>query len=266
MKISGLHDERIILESALLLEAGYGRIIRFNYDAFRTDANPIILYLGKWRSKRTGNTVVGGVNMNYLSDEQIKRLRENLRELLRAGRTLKARWRKGHELLPDIFPGKGGGRGAYRTYQQDMIHTKSTSTITPIDKPEKKEPKTPTKAPRISRAPSAPSRISTGPAAPPAPTKSKEKPRKKLEKPLEKVPEAPDEPDEPEEPDEAPTRASKEPEETPEADSEAPARASEEPEEDPEPDITVDDVGRAVDLKQNETGIGPKAKEKKPKK
>lgn len=135
MKLYGLYEGSITTGPALIVEAGYARVLNFSYDKFKGDPNPRILYLGKWRNRKTGTNIVGGVNLNYLSDDQVDKLRQNLRAILRAGRTLKARWKKGNELLPDIFSNTGGraNKGAYRTYNADMIHVRNQSTITPTD-------------------------------------------------------------------------------------------------------------------------------------
>lgn len=136
MRLFALYEGNItVTKPALIIEAGYARVLNFSYDKFKGDPSPKILYLGKWHNRKTGNDLIGGVNLNYLTDEQLKKLRENLRTILRAGRTLKARWKKGNELLPEIFPNSGGraNKGAYRTYNSDMVHVRAQSTITPLD-------------------------------------------------------------------------------------------------------------------------------------
>jgi len=136
MKLFALYEGNITSsEPALIIEAGYARVLNFSYDKFKGDPNPKILYLGKWNNRKTGTSVIGGINLNYLTDEQFEKLRMNLRPILRAGRTLKARWRKGNELLPDIFTNTGGraNKGAYRTYNADMVHVRAQSTVTPLN-------------------------------------------------------------------------------------------------------------------------------------
>lgn len=136
MRLFALYEGNItVTKPALIIEAGYARVLNFSYDKFKGDPNPKILYLGKWNNKQTGNDLIGGVNLNYLTDEQFESLRKNLRVILRAGRSLKARWKKGNELLPEIFPNTGGraNKGAYRTYNADMVHVRAQSTVTPLD-------------------------------------------------------------------------------------------------------------------------------------
>jgi len=149
MKIKRL--KQLFESSDLLMEAGYAKVLDLKYDDFENDPNPRVLYLGKFKHPETGNNLIGGINLNYLSDEEIENLRKNLKTIIRSGKRLKDRWAMGHQLLPDIFPGAGyqKGAGAYRTYKSDMAHIKSTGTITPLD--DKTSPSGPVK-PKVSPA------------------------------------------------------------------------------------------------------------------
>jgi len=118
----------------LLLEAGYGRVFRFNYPRYRVDRRPRVLTLGKWRNPRTKNVLVCGINLNYLSSLEIEELRKALGEIL-AQKNLKRRYAVGSRLLPGIF------QNAYRTYRADSIINVSKETLRkwPTEKAREKE-------------------------------------------------------------------------------------------------------------------------------
>jgi len=101
-----------------VIEEGYGRT--FTVDPYTgdkvTDPKPTALSLGKFRSSR-GNQLMSGINLNYLSDEQRKRLQQNLPSILRKPdgrpeRNNRRRVRKLRAMMPDIF------NQAYRTYNR----------------------------------------------------------------------------------------------------------------------------------------------------
>ena len=98
----------------LLLEQGYGRVYQFDYPKFQVDKRPRVLVLGKWRHPTTGNVLLAGINLNYLSEDEIERLRMSLGAIL-AQKNLKKRYRVGRDLVPDIFG------TSYRTYKADEI-------------------------------------------------------------------------------------------------------------------------------------------------
>ncbi len=60
-----------LLCEGLINEAGYARVISFNYNVVgprgpNVDKHPTVLVLGKWKNPKTGNTLLGGINLNYL--------------------------------------------------------------------------------------------------------------------------------------------------------------------------------------------------------
>jgi hypothetical protein len=110
MILSDIH----IVDPRVLLEAGYGRIARFDYNRYRVDKRPRVFVLGRWRHPGTGNTLLAGINLNYLSEEEVAALRQNLGTIL-AHRRLKDRYWEGMKQLPKIFS------DTYRTYRQDEI-------------------------------------------------------------------------------------------------------------------------------------------------
>lgn len=127
---------------SLLYEAD-GRIVNFKYDTFKQDPRPRVFLMGRWQHPNTGNTLVAGINLNYLSDEQIKQLQDNAKEVLKPS-NLKSKYWKGRELLPEIF------EKYYRTYNQDHVNSVTRDALkffkpSDLDKP-KEEPKADVKA------------------------------------------------------------------------------------------------------------------------
>jgi len=118
MKISEIYT----INKPPISEAGYGRVYRFSYGPHKVDPRPRVLALGRWRSPGTGNILVCGINLNYLSEEEIAQLRQNLATIL-SKRTLKDRYWEGMRLLPGIF------KDNYRTYKQDEIDAVSRETL-----------------------------------------------------------------------------------------------------------------------------------------
>lgn len=106
----------------LVIKEGYGRTYDFDYSGDQvTDPRPNVLSLGRWKSPKNNN-LMAGINLNYLSDEQISRLQQNLQPILR-DRNLQRRARKLRALMPDIFS------SAYRTYNRDAINAVDPGTL-----------------------------------------------------------------------------------------------------------------------------------------
>ena len=98
-----------------ILENDEGPRWQFGYSGKRvTDFNPDILLLGAYRHPSTGNHLVGGINLHYISDEQRDELARSLPEIMRQN-NLKTRYWTGRRLLPDIF------NNYYRTYNSRYI-------------------------------------------------------------------------------------------------------------------------------------------------
>ena len=137
------HNKKCITE-------GYGRVFdigRYDGDEVN-DMSPSVLSLGRWKSPK-GNNLLAGVNLNYLSDEQINRLQRNLQPILK-DRNLKRRARKLRSLMPDIF------NTAYRTYKKDAINQVTPNTLKFISvptEPEKEKTTAYTDVPRPNSAP-----------------------------------------------------------------------------------------------------------------
>jgi hypothetical protein len=115
----------------LLLEAGYGRVYRFRYPRFQVDETPQVLYLAKYRHRTTGKRHLAGINLNYLSEDEIEELRGALPELLAA--PPRQRYDVGMSLIPHIF-GK-----YYRTYLFDNVIPISAETLRKPPTPKMKE-------------------------------------------------------------------------------------------------------------------------------
>lgn len=116
----------------LLLEQGYGRVFQFDYPKFRVDKRPRVLVLGKWKHPNTQNVLLAGVNLNYLSEDEIEILRKGLGAIL-AQRNLKGRYRMGKKLMPGIFD------TAYRTYKADEVVAVTRSTLKKWPTPKARE-------------------------------------------------------------------------------------------------------------------------------
>jgi hypothetical protein len=82
--------------------------------------------LGRYTPKSTGNELLAGINLNYLSKTQVDKLRDGLKAIFRRG-GLRSRYRFIKKKMPDIAK-------FYRTYDADEIHAlepDQLSTYTP---------------------------------------------------------------------------------------------------------------------------------------
>jgi hypothetical protein len=140
---------RKIIVNNKLLTCGYGRLYDFDYNGKKaTDSRPSVLSLGRWISPK-GNNLLAGVNLNYLSDEQINRLQRNLQSILR-DRNLRRRVKTLRALMPDIF------NTSYRTYDRNYIQNINPGTLKFISipkDPEKIDTSASTDVPRPEIAP-----------------------------------------------------------------------------------------------------------------
>lgn len=131
----------------VIITEGYGKVYDFSYWNHHVDPRPHVLSLGRWVNHK-GTKLLCGVNMNYLSDDQVLALQGNLRTIL-GDRNLRRRVRTLRALMPDVFD------SAYRTYNQDyvavvkpgtlkMISAKIEPEVEPEPKPEPEVPETET--------------------------------------------------------------------------------------------------------------------------
>ena len=119
MKLSDVNYN--VLKDRVLME-GYGRVVNTSYSHPQVDPRPDVLVLGRWKHPNTGNLLVCGTNLHYLSDDQILRLRKNLPAIL-ADKNLRRRVRTLRRLMPDVFD------RSYRTYRADRINIISKGTL-----------------------------------------------------------------------------------------------------------------------------------------
>ena len=96
----------------------------FDYQRYRNDPSPKILVLGTYAHPVTGNNLVGGINLNYLSPRQKLQLRKQLPNLMTA-KNLYDRYHLGLRTLPDIFD------TYYRTYNPAFIRGIQQDVIIP---------------------------------------------------------------------------------------------------------------------------------------
>jgi hypothetical protein len=97
-----------------LCEAGEAPRWSFAYDAWKQDPHPDILLLGAYHHPNTGNDLVGGINLNYLSAQQRDGLARVLPQIMQTG-NLYSRYHAGKRLLPDVFD------NFYRTYDSKYV-------------------------------------------------------------------------------------------------------------------------------------------------
>lgn len=122
----------------LVKEDNDSPIVSFDYPNYNLDPKPKVMVLGDYTNPDTQNTLIGGLNLNYMTDTEVGQLRKALPLILKAG-NLKERYWAGRKILPDIF------KSYYRTYNRNYA-----SSIIPV-KPERiiaaPEPQTPEPAP-----------------------------------------------------------------------------------------------------------------------
>jgi len=118
MKLSDATDCSVIESnrfSVPIMEDEEGPRWKFGYNGKQvTDPNPDILLLGAYRHPSTGNNLIGGVNLHYITPGQRDEVAQALPEIMRAG-NLKSRYWTGRKLVPDVFD------NYYRTYNADSI-------------------------------------------------------------------------------------------------------------------------------------------------
>ncbi len=129
MKLSAAHTFNLIEAAfirpfSVLAEAGEAPRWEFKYDAYKNDPRPNILLLGSYVHPNTGNNLVGGINLNYLSNTQRDDVARALPQIMSAG-NLYSRYHKGKSLLPDVFD------NFYRTYNAAHIRGVEQGTMFP---------------------------------------------------------------------------------------------------------------------------------------
>lgn len=107
-----------------ILEDGEGPTWDMAYSNWHNDPHPRILLLGSYRHPNTGNNLVGGVNLNYLTPQQVNNLSKVLPQIM-SGRNLYQRYHRGKDALPDVFD------NFYRTYNPQYISGVKQGVIYP---------------------------------------------------------------------------------------------------------------------------------------
>ena len=136
------YDDALIAGKLLRFNENYdlifeatAKVLRFNYERAKNDPRPRVFVLGRWRHPQTGNNLVAGINLNYLSDDELQQLYSHMGQIMKPSR-LKNRWWLGYGLLPHIW------LKAYRQYDERFIHSVRDADIPPEpeDYEEPKEP------------------------------------------------------------------------------------------------------------------------------
>lgn len=116
----------LTIHGHIIFEAGEGHRWQFDYENYQTDPKPDVLVLGTYKHPSTGNQLVGGINLHYISKRDQLDLRKLLPELSKI-KGLKRRYRFGARALPHIFSDI-----AYRTYDSEHIADLKTGVLFPV--------------------------------------------------------------------------------------------------------------------------------------
>lgn len=109
----------------VMTEAGPLPRWHFDYSGRKTyDPRPDVLVLGAYRHPSTGNRLVGGINLNYMTSGEHESLEKILPQISR-GRNLYERYNIGRSMNPLIFT------TYYRTYNADAIDMIGKSKVYP---------------------------------------------------------------------------------------------------------------------------------------
>jgi hypothetical protein len=134
-----------------MTEAGALPRWQFDYDGKKTyDPRPDVLVLGAYVHPNTGNRLVGGININYMTTSELDKL-EGLVPKLVKGRNLYERYNIGRSIDPLIFT------TYYRTYNADNINMVGKGKIYPQygefkEQPDQRVEFEPTEAPPPQKA------------------------------------------------------------------------------------------------------------------
>ena len=117
--------KKLLLSRKLIKEAGEGHRAQFDYANYHLDPSPDVLVLGHYRHPSTGNDLVGAINLNYLTKDELNDLRSILPNLTRLS-GLKKRYDYGKTVLPYVFD------EFFREYNVDHIDNLKTGVLYPI--------------------------------------------------------------------------------------------------------------------------------------
>ncbi len=103
----------------------------FSYLDYKLDPKPRVLVLGAWKNPKTGNDLIGGININYLTKDEYRKLKHLVIPKIRKLSGLRQRYRVGKFISAELFD------NYYRTYNVESIR-KAEYVILP--EPSEKEP------------------------------------------------------------------------------------------------------------------------------
>ena len=106
-------DPNLFADALMLMEEKVN-VSNFHYTKAKNDPEPEVIILGKWQHPKTGNKLLGGINLHYLDPEQADALYAALPKVM-AKDSLKAKYWEARSLIPDIMT------KAYRTYDEQHI-------------------------------------------------------------------------------------------------------------------------------------------------
>lgn len=125
MKLSIVEHIALCDSKSVMIESDEGPLWDFDYSNYHNDPHPSVLILGAYTHPSTGNNLIGGINLNYLTQEQRDRVARELPKIMHA-HNLYERYQIGKRVLPDIFQNK------YRTYDAANINNVSSRIFYPI--------------------------------------------------------------------------------------------------------------------------------------
>lgn len=106
-------DSTLFADALMLMEEKV-KVSNFHYTKAKNDPEPEIIILGRWQHPKTGNKLLGGINLHYLDPEQADALYSALPKVMTKD-SLKAKYWEARSLIPDIM------NKAYRTYDEQHI-------------------------------------------------------------------------------------------------------------------------------------------------
>ena len=127
------------LEDLYLTEAGYAPFKKFHYKshsrltgpaaAFHGHRRPEVLVLGTWRHGKTGNSLMGGINIGYLGTSERELLKKYYRQIFGNDLDLYDRcqlFKQRFSGVKDMNPADGSKLRdifykAYRTYREPLM-------------------------------------------------------------------------------------------------------------------------------------------------
>jgi hypothetical protein len=117
-------EESRLAFNVMLFEDDEGPRWKFGYDNHRVDPNPDILLLGAYRHPKTGNNLIGGINLHYLNKKERDELARNLPNIMGGGNLYERYW-IGRRVAPRIF------NQYYRTYNARYVRGVTTDVLYP---------------------------------------------------------------------------------------------------------------------------------------